>query len=78
MSNNSKVETLPASYTRFIAIGDGKEFYFTEREDDAAIMKALLHFPNAEQVKLGFQHDPTSIHDITSLRAPKGWTKIEA
>jgi hypothetical protein len=78
MSNSSKVETLPASYTRFIAIGDGKELYFTERGDDLAIMKALVHFSDAKEVKLGFAHDPESIHDITALRAPKGWDKIEA
>lgn len=78
MSNNSKVTTLPNTYTRYVAIGDGKEFYFTERDTDIAIAKALLHFQNATEVKLGMQHDPSSIQSITSLRAPKGWTKIEA
>ena len=67
MANTSTVSTLGKNYTRYLAVCDGKELYFTERNDDDALKKALLHFPDGK-VSLGFPDDPSSMNDISDLR----------
>lgn len=67
MSNKTSINVLGVEFTRFIAVCEGREFYFAEKKSDVAIKTALGHFPSGK-VALGIVETADSLYDISDLR----------